>query len=272
MKKELKDQFLPTNTAWMARESLKKLKQTGSVRDYVKEFRSLILDIKDMSEVNKLFNFMSGLQGWAQTELRRQGVQDFPSAMAAVNCLFDYKVTSSPTPTQKGKGQKQESSRKLESKTSKTSGGKGWKKPDTQAKVGERATSSQATRPSGCYICDGPHRARDYPKNEKLNAIIAEDMENNGSEVPTRANPLQLLNVIRAEATHKGLIYVELLTGRKKIVALVDSGATHNFISTRETARLGLKLAKDDSKLKVVNSQAQETHGLGKNVAIQMGD
>ena len=69
MKKELKDQFLPTNTAWMARESLKKLKQTGSVRDYVKEFRSLILDIKDMSEVNKLFNFMSGLQGWAQTEL-----------------------------------------------------------------------------------------------------------------------------------------------------------------------------------------------------------
>ena len=53
-----------------------------------------------------------------------------------------------------------------------------------------------------------------------------------------------------------GLMYVELLTGGQKIVALVDSGATHNFISTRETARLGLKLAKDDSKLKVVNSQA----------------
>ena len=51
------------NTTWMARESLKKLKQMGSVRDYVKEFNSLILDIKDMSEVDKLFNFMSGLQG-----------------------------------------------------------------------------------------------------------------------------------------------------------------------------------------------------------------
>ena len=49
------------NTAWMARKSLNKLKQTGSVRDYVKEFSSLILDIKDMSEVDKLFNFMSGL-------------------------------------------------------------------------------------------------------------------------------------------------------------------------------------------------------------------
>ena len=143
MKKELKDQFLPTNTAWMARESLKKLKQTGSVRDYVKEFSSLILDIKDMSEVDKLFNFMSGLQGWAQTELRRQGVQD----------------------------------------------------------------------------------------------------------------PLQLLNAMRAEATHRGLMYVELLTGGQKIVALVDSGATHNFVSTREAARLRLKLAKDDSKIKAVTAK-----------------
>ena len=55
-------------------------------------------------------------------------------------------------------------------------------------------------------------------------------------------------------------------------MALVDSGVTHNFISTRETTRLGLKLAKDDNKLKAVNSQAQETHGLVKNVEIQMGD
>ena len=112
LKKEQKDQFLPTNTTWMARESLKKLKQTGSIRDYVKEFSSLIPDIKDMSEVDRLFNFMSGLQGWAQTELRRQGVQDLPSAMAVADCLSNYKVTSSLTPTQKGKGQNKELNRK----------------------------------------------------------------------------------------------------------------------------------------------------------------
>ena len=136
MKKELKDQFLPTNTAWMARESLKKLNQTGSVRDCVKEFSSLIFDIKDMSEVDKLFNIMSGVQGWAQTELRRQGVQDLPSAMAAADCLSDYRVTSSSTPTQKGKGHNKESNRKSNAKTSK-SGGKGWKKlQNKQAKVG----------------------------------------------------------------------------------------------------------------------------------------
>ena len=103
LKKELKDRFLPTNTTWMARVSLKKLKQTGSFRDYVKEFSSLILDIKDMSEVDKLFNFMSRLQGWAQTELRRQGVQDLPSAMAAADCLSGYRLTSPLLPPKRGK-------------------------------------------------------------------------------------------------------------------------------------------------------------------------
>ena len=106
LKKELKDQFLSTNTTWVARESLKKLNKIGSIRDYVKEFSLLIFDIKDMSEVDKLFNFMSRLQGWPQTELRRQGVEDLPSAMAATDCIVDYKLTTSPTPTQKGKGQK----------------------------------------------------------------------------------------------------------------------------------------------------------------------
>ena len=32
LKKELKDQFLPTNTAWMAHESLKSLKQSKTVK------------------------------------------------------------------------------------------------------------------------------------------------------------------------------------------------------------------------------------------------
>ena len=138
--------------------------------------------------------------------------------------------------------------------------------------MGERATSSQTTRPSGCFICDGPHRARDCLKKEKLNALMAEDGEDSGVEVLTRANPLQLLNAMRAEATHRGLMYVELLTEGQKIVALVDSGATPNVVSSKEAAKLGLKLTEDDSKLKAVNSQAQETHDMAKNMAIQMGD
>ena len=92
LKRELKDQFLPTNTAWEAREVLKRLRHTRPVRDYAKEFNSLMLDIKNMLEEDKLFNFMSRLQGWVQMKLRRQGVHDLPTAMVAANCLVDYKM------------------------------------------------------------------------------------------------------------------------------------------------------------------------------------
>ncbi|KAL0364745.1 UNVERIFIED_CONTAM: hypothetical protein Sangu_0572100 [Sesamum angustifolium] len=65
-----------------------------TVRDYVKEFSSLMLDVRDMSEEDKLFNFLSGLQTWAQTELRRQGVKDLPSAISAADRLVDFRVTN----------------------------------------------------------------------------------------------------------------------------------------------------------------------------------
>ena len=59
LKNELKDQFIPTNKTWVARESLKGLRHTGSMRDYVKKISSLMLDTKNMLEEDKLFNFMS---------------------------------------------------------------------------------------------------------------------------------------------------------------------------------------------------------------------
>ena len=58
LKKELKDQFMPSNATWLARESLKQLRQTRSVRKYVKDFSSLLLDIRSMSNEDNLFNFI----------------------------------------------------------------------------------------------------------------------------------------------------------------------------------------------------------------------
>jgi hypothetical protein len=83
---------LPNNTYWLAREDLKKLNQDKSVRVYIKDFSSLILDIENMSEEDKQFNFMSSLQPWAQTKLRRQNVKDLPFAIVAVDSLVDLKT------------------------------------------------------------------------------------------------------------------------------------------------------------------------------------
>jgi hypothetical protein len=61
-KQKLKEKFLSSNTSWIAREELKKLRHEKSVQEYVKSFISLILNIKNMFEEDKLSNFMLGLQ------------------------------------------------------------------------------------------------------------------------------------------------------------------------------------------------------------------
>jgi hypothetical protein len=48
LKRELK--VLPENVEFIARRNLRRLQQTGSIREYVKQFSALMLDIRDMSE------------------------------------------------------------------------------------------------------------------------------------------------------------------------------------------------------------------------------
>ena len=62
LKKELKSQFFPENVEYMVRHHLRDLKQIGTIIDYVKKFLALMLDIKDMSEKDKLFFFLEGLK------------------------------------------------------------------------------------------------------------------------------------------------------------------------------------------------------------------
>lgn len=42
--------------------SFEELEASGSVRDYVKAFYSLMLDVFNMSEEDNLFNFLTNLQ------------------------------------------------------------------------------------------------------------------------------------------------------------------------------------------------------------------
>lgn len=95
IKKEIKVQFLPNNASWHAREALKGHQQTNFVRDYVKKFCSLMLDIKDMSEEDTLFNIIFVLQTWAQTELRRQNIKTLSVTFSAADALVYFK--SGPT-------------------------------------------------------------------------------------------------------------------------------------------------------------------------------
>ncbi|XP_044510183.1 uncharacterized protein LOC123228802 [Mangifera indica] len=260
LKRELKEQFLPQNSAWVARETLKKLKHTSSVREYVKEFSSLMLDIKNMSEEDKLFNFVSGLQPWAQAELRRQKVADLPSAVAAADGLVDYKLgpsSSNAGEKKKGRSERRRSPRKY--------GKEGWKdrrKREAEPSKQRGPDPTPSRQGGGCFLCAGPHRARDCPKREQLSALIAQEEKSTEDENP-RLNPIQLLNAVTAEqpAACKGLMYAWAEVNGQQVRAMLDTGATNNFLAQRVVGKLGVTMEKCSSRIKAVNSASQPILG-----------
>ncbi|WP_265645587.1 retropepsin-like aspartic protease, partial [Escherichia coli] len=61
------------------------------------------------------------------------------------------------------------------------------------------------------------------------------------------------------------------INGKAAKSVMIDTGATHNFISVMEARRLGLKLDKDPGRMKAVNSKALATTGVAKQVRVKIG-
>ncbi|KAG6517981.1 hypothetical protein ZIOFF_021381 [Zingiber officinale] len=290
LKKEMKDKFLPGNTSWIARDGLKRLKQSGSVRDYVKEFSSLMLDIQNMSEEDKLYNFMYGLQPWAQVELRRQNVRDLPSAIAAADALVDLRMSKENLNV--SSSSKSNFVRKDKKGDWKKEGKKDAKKKDPGNNHGKGKAEHSAVRGKdnsknqGCFLCNGPHFAKDCPKREKLNTLLLGDQEDDyEQEVATLVNPLKLLNTIVAYEplelltnmsedmvrTHSQLLHVSVMLNRKSAYAMVDTGATHTFVSAKLVQEFGLSVSKCPKYIKSVNAKAQAVVGMAYNVPLTVG-
>ncbi|XP_012851858.1 PREDICTED: uncharacterized protein LOC105971552 isoform X2 [Erythranthe guttata] len=104
---------------------------------------------------------------------------------------------------------------------------------------------------------------RDCPKRSKLNALMRES-DSEESDETRSANPIQMLSALvvdKAPNGTKGLMYASVLINGKEVKAMVDSGATHNFVAEREVKKLGLTLSKHASQVKAVNSEAGPVKG-----------
>nr|GEW24303.1 putative retrotransposon Gag domain, aspartic peptidase domain protein [Tanacetum cinerariifolium] len=245
----------------------RKLKQSGTIREYVKEFTTLVLEIPELSDQDSLFYFLDGLQGWAKTELERRGVQDLATAIAHAEALIDFssRRDSSKPRDRKVNHEKGGGNKNAQPKVDHT------RKPST----GKDRSIKMNYKSGGCFICDGPHRARDCPKKTSLNGMSAHDDEDtsNGENMGS----MRILNAIKAKTEvpkviGKGLQYVEATINGVKVRALVDSGATHNFVAVDEAERLGINATKGSGTIKAVNSPAKQIHGVAKDVRVKIGE
>ncbi|GJS85676.1 putative nucleotidyltransferase, ribonuclease H [Tanacetum coccineum] len=236
---DFKKQFYPENAKNEAKSHLCKLKQSGTIREYVKEFTTLVLENPKLSDQDSLFYFLYGLQGWAKTELEQRGVQDLSTAIVIAEALIDFST-------------RRESSKPKDRKVNQEKGG------------GEKNAQPKVDL-----------APRDCPKKSSLNGLSAhgdEEASDGGS-----MGSIRILNAINAKTkvpkvVGKGLQYMEATINGVKVCALVNSGATYNFVADDEAKWLGINAMKGSGKIKAVNSLAKAIHGVAKDVRAKIGE
>ncbi|KAK3010186.1 hypothetical protein RJ639_010771 [Escallonia herrerae] len=321
LKRELKSQFFPENTAFNARKALLECKHTGSVREYCQAFSALMLDISDMSAVDRLFFFMEGLKPWVRTELNRRRVNNLNEAIIAAESLSDY--NSEPQrPPQRGNPSRGIGGKKPGGPVPNQSWGSksSWaSNSSTQQKSGvgfkakpDASTSGEVKKPPfrGCFLCQGPHVIANCPQRQMMNAFFdnigqvqrgeqsgsrprhpptdeqtdTQDYEEedavgafpqwcnvvttqvgNPKKSSTGEEPKDMPLKKKGDVPGKGLMYVDIKVNGKAIRAMVDTGATHNYISSTEVERLGLTLEKGCGRVKAINSAAQPVAGIARS-------
>ncbi|GJY21981.1 putative retrotransposon gag domain, aspartic peptidase domain protein [Tanacetum coccineum] len=132
---DFKKQFYPENAKNEAKSRLRKLKQSGTIREYVKEFTTL-------------------------TELERRGVQDLSTAIAQAEALIDFST-------------RRDSSKPKDKKVNQEKGG-GDKNAQLKVDAARKPPTEKdknlktSYKNGGCFICDGPHRAREEKRYRRI--------------------------------------------------------------------------------------------------------
>eukprot|EP00253_Pinus_taeda_P022531 PITA_22531 len=251
MKKALQSHFSPQDETWEARTKIKYIKQTGSLQTYQQEYSSAVLELPDMAEKDKVFNFIIGLKPWARNEVKRQKIRTLEEAFAAVDRLVDhYDETSNE---KKNSGNPKEEKRKDAPKTD---------------------NAPREKKPLKCWLCAGPHTVKNCPSKPKTVAATQMDEEDDAE-----AGMMQILGAsattevtTRRDPERNRLEYVRMKVGGTEVLTMVDSGASHNFMSEDTVRRLGLKFVPVDAHMKTVNSPPTAILGIAEKVDTTLGE
>ncbi|XP_010531750.2 PREDICTED: uncharacterized protein LOC104807978, partial [Tarenaya hassleriana] len=279
-KTALRHQFVPTNARDETRTKFRRLRQTGSIADYIRDFTALLLELGDVSDQDALFHFKDGLKDFARMEVVRREAHTLNAAIAIVESLTDYSANRPNQPSRSKDGNKSRSHQS----------GQGQPRTDKSNTGTSGGQPKKRLPPSPCYLCQGPHWVRDCPKQKKMNAVNKQadkDKEKGKSKVPEEeelaiVGSLHRFNTLSKKATPgtsknkepmtKGLLYADVEIRGKLVPAMFDTGASHNFMDVGEASRLKLKVDGNGGTVKAVNSPAQTASGLVRDVRIRIGD
>ncbi|KAF3778942.1 hypothetical protein EJ110_NYTH42526 [Nymphaea thermarum] len=283
-RRELKGYFMPVDAERQTYRMVANLRQTGSLREYLRAYQKLMLDVPKMPEKDKLNWFIIGLQPWAQADVERSDPKTLEQAYVAAERLADtqrrsYTEIFKPTRESDHSGKEERRDRDGSSAQRQTGGRQFF-----------RRDYSGPPREPFCWVCGEKHETKVCPKRFRptgqANAARASEAGTSrasanalqgGDVEESRIGGLQLLNALTEEKEEKvtatpstELMHIEVLVNGRPTIAMVDTGATHNFISEEEVGRLGLTRGKGESRVKAVNSEARTIYTVVRDAVVKI--
>uniref|UniRef100_A0A5K0XIK4 Retrotransposon gag domain-containing protein n=1 Tax=Nymphaea colorata TaxID=210225 RepID=A0A5K0XIK4_9MAGN len=80
---------MPVDAERHAYRLVANLKQTGALRDYIRNYQKVTLDVPMMPEKDKLHRFIIGLQSWAQADKEGSNLETLEQAYVAAKRFAD---------------------------------------------------------------------------------------------------------------------------------------------------------------------------------------
>uniref|UniRef100_A0A3Q7EX39 CCHC-type domain-containing protein n=1 Tax=Solanum lycopersicum TaxID=4081 RepID=A0A3Q7EX39_SOLLC len=155
-----------------------------------------------------------------------------------------------------------------------------------------------------CYICgETTHAARYCPSLRKLSAMVVAEKQQEKDTMQARSsageqhgqssgsdkgknvsvgmfNHIALISHISiaalaskpASVRPRESLFVDAKLNGKDVRIIVDTGATHNFVTEQKAKELGLSYVASKTKLKTVNATPTTVHGFAPKVPIELGE
>ncbi|MFQ6656870.1 hypothetical protein Gotur_026789, partial [Gossypium turneri] len=157
--------FYPEFVEEEARAKLQGITQRGTVGEYVREFKELMLQVSDVTEKEALLAFQNGLKPWVRQEVEQRGVQKLSEAMTVVESVVKLglgkdKLRSSKS-EERGICEMDHKEDIVDGNGNGDNGGNG--KP----RVGKKKPKRKRDKLK-CFLCDGPHMLKKCPRKSAL--------------------------------------------------------------------------------------------------------
>ncbi|KAJ9540003.1 hypothetical protein OSB04_026509 [Centaurea solstitialis] len=254
------------------------IKQEGSVEDFIWKFMDLASPLEGIPEEVFMSQFINGLEGIIRAEVRLLNPTTLEDAM---EIALKVEVKNAALIKEKSSGGVRRTGlaytgqRSVSESTTVTNGPSSMTNPNNKPGQGYRRLTDQEVQQKRtlglCYRCDEKYSPGHRCKKKELSVLLVQNDENEGEVIGGESEKtLDTATVYEMDKeveihlnsvvglTNPKTMKMEGVINEQRVVILIDSGATHNFISTEIVEKKGIKVEK--------TSEYMITLGLGEKV------